>query len=178
MNSPVGKHLEGLLAAHRPAEGHHWGGAEKTDVHPWGREASISGRNSQVAGSHELAAGSGGDPVHPRNHRLGNLVEEKHHLHAGGKDGAILLDISRCHLADVMAGGKNRPVAPEYDDLGLLIPADRTQAIDHLLDEVEAEGIPFIGPVHGHGDNGTVHLNLDFRVGHHVLLVAGCGPSS
>jgi len=103
-------HFGRSLAADVPGHGHHRGVTEPAAL-PAGRgEAGLVAGHGQVGAGHQLASGRRGQAVHPRHHRLGHLLDQRHQLGAGHQQRADLGQVRVYHVGEVVPGAEHRSV--------------------------------------------------------------------
>jgi len=99
------------------------------------REAGVLAGHRQVGGSDQLAAGRGGQPVHPGHHRLRHLLHQRHQLGAGSQQGADRRQVGAGHLGEVMPGAEHRAGPGQHDAEGVAAAklAEGRDQLTHVL---------------------------------------------
>ena len=78
-------------------------------------EAGRLGGDGEVAGGDQLAAGGGGQRVHPGEHHLRDGLDGLHQLGAQQQQAAHLGQRGAGDVGEVVAGAEHRPLAGEHD---------------------------------------------------------------
>src|SRR5215212_2704464 len=159
------EHLHRLFLSYRAAQGHHRGGAEQPDLHPWGREAGFLRGDDEIAGSGELAAGGRRGRVDSGDDRLGYGLHRLHELAADIEDVAVGVGVASDHLGEVVPSAERRTVAAEDDDTPLSGLAYGFETARQLVHVRQRQGVALLGTVHRDAGYRPVRLHQDVFVG-------------
>src|ERR1019366_5326007 len=145
--------------------------------------------DGEMAGSHQLAPGGGGDALHFGDHGLWNGLQLLHEFGADVEDLAVFVDIAAGQLAKIVAGAKDFAGGGEDHGADLAIAADFLEGGDEIEHQFERERVAALGAVQGDDGDGAFARDLNihafsFALARNSFLrilpvaVRGSGPNS
>ena len=131
---------------------------DRADLRPDLPEHRLLGRDGEIAQRREHVAAADREALHPRDHRLGHVANERLHLVDRQADGAP--PAVAALVRALVGAGAERAVAGagEHDHRHRLVPAGALQRVDQFLAGVGREGVVFLRPVDGDARDGVADL--------------------
>ena len=166
------QHFHGPLAAHVARQRHRRGGAEEPGVDAGDGEARRARCHREVAAGHQLAAGGGGDALHPGDDRYRQLDDGLHDPAAAGEE-LLVVGLVRvgAHLLEVVTGAEGAPLGGDHHAAHAAVVGEArelgAQRLEHLLGEgvearraVQGQGGHAVGVMAPYRWGGLAHLGL------------------
>src|ERR1019366_1016700 len=119
--------------------------------------------DGEMAGSHQLAPGGGGDALHFGDHGLWNGLQFLHEFGADVEDLAVFVDVAAGQLAKIVAGAKDIPGGGEDHGADLAIAADFIEPADEIEHQFERERVAALGAVQGDDGDGAFAGDLNIH---------------
>lgn len=116
---------------------------------------ALSSAMAKSQASNQLTSSRSGNAVDLGYDWLRQMMYFLHHLGAGGEDSPEVMDIlvRACELLDVVSGTKGGAVALQDQDLKLLVCCGLVQNVIQGRDDIEAQGISFLGIIQSYPAN-------------------------
>src|SRR5690554_3246589 len=176
------QHFHGPLAAHVARQRHRRGGAEEPSVDAGDGEARRARCHREVAAGHQLAAGGGGDALHPGDDRYRQLDDGLHDPAAAGEE-LLVVGLVRvgAHLLEVVTGAEGAPLGGDHHAAHAAVVGQPAQLLLEGKQHLLGEGVEAAGTTEGKGGHAAFVAAPQRwgRVAHHGLpVVVGVSESA